>query len=114
MTLLHQLYNDAGQSPWIDNLTRDGIRSGQLANMVDEGIRGVTSNPTIFQKAMTNSQMYDADFARLIEGGTVEQAFWEMAISDVTGALEILHPLYEQSGASRRVRLPRGLAPAGL
>ena len=100
MTLLHQLYTEAGQSPWIDNLTRDGIRSGKLANMVDEGIRGVTSNPTIFQKAMTNSKMYDADFARLIEGGTVEQAFWEMATSDVTGALEILHPLYEQSGAS--------------
>jgi transaldolase len=100
MTLLHQLYTDGGQSPWIDNLTRDRVRSGKLANMVDEGIRGVTSNPTIFQKAMTNSKMYDADFARLIEGGTVEQAFWEMAISDVTGALEILHPLYEQSGAS--------------
>ena len=100
MTLLHQLYTEAGQSPWIDNLTRDGIRSGRLATMVDEGIRGVTSNPTIFQKAMTNSAMYDADFARLIEGGTVEQAFWEMAASDVTGALEILHPLYEQSGAS--------------
>jgi transaldolase len=100
MTLLHQLYTDGGQSPWIDNLTRDRVRSGKLANMVDEGIRGVTSNPTIFQKAMTNSKMYDADFARLIEGGTVEQAFWEMAISDVTGALEILHPLYEESGAS--------------
>ncbi|MGP8207085.1 MAG: transaldolase [Acidimicrobiales bacterium] len=100
MTLLHQLYTEAGQSPWIDNLTRDAIRSGRLANMVDEGIRGVTTNPTIFQKAMTTSAMYDADFARLIEGGTVEQAFWEMATSDVTGALEILHPLYEQSGAS--------------
>ena len=100
MTLLHRLYSEAGQSPWIDNLTRDNVRSGRLANMVDDGIRGVTSNPTIFQKAMTHSEMYDADFARLIEGGTVEQAFWEMASSDVTGALEILHPLYEQSGAS--------------
>ncbi len=68
--------------------------------MVDEGIRGVYSNPTIFQKAITGSDIYDADFARLIEGGSVEQAFWEMAAADVTGALEILHPLYEQSGAS--------------
>jgi transaldolase len=67
--------------------------------MVDEGIRGVTSNPTIFQKAMTGTDAYSADFARLIEGGTVEQAFWEMATADVTAALEILHPLYEQSGA---------------
>jgi transaldolase len=100
MTLLHRLYTEAGQSPWIDNLSRDSVRSGRLANMVDEGIRGVTSNPTIFQKAMTSSDVYDADFGRLIEGGTVEQAFWEMATSDVTSALEIFHPLYEQSGAS--------------
>jgi transaldolase len=100
MTLLNELYTVGGQSPWIDNLSRDSIRSGRLANMVDEGIRGVTSNPTIFQKAMTGTDAYSADFARLIEGGTVEQAFWEMATADVTAALEILHPLYEQSGAS--------------
>ncbi|HUB68890.1 MAG TPA: transaldolase [Acidimicrobiales bacterium] len=100
MTRLHQLYSEGGQSPWIDNLSRDAIRDGRLANMVDEGIRGVTSNPTIFQKAMTGTTVYDADFARLIEGGTVEQAFWEMATSDVTSALQIFHPLYEQSGAS--------------
>ncbi len=98
MTLLHQLYTEAGQSPWIDNLSRDSIRSGRLANMVDDGIRGVTSNPTIFQKAMTGTDVYSADFARLIEGGSVEQAFWEMATADVTAALEIFHPLYEQSG----------------
>ncbi len=98
MTLLHQLYTEGGQSPWIDNLSRDAIRSGRLANMLDEGIRGVTSNPTIFQKAMTGTDVYSADFARLIEGGTVEQAFWEMATADVTAALEIFHPLYVQSG----------------
>src|SRR3984957_21269338 len=98
MTLLHQLYTEGGQSPWIDNLSRDSIRAGRLANMVDEGIRGVTSNPTIFQKAMTGSDVYSADFARLIEGGSVEQAFWEMATADVTAALEIFHPLYVQSG----------------
>jgi len=99
MTLLHQLYTETGQSPWLDNLSRDSIRNGRLANMVDSGIRGVTSNPTIFQKAMTGTDIYSADFARLIEGGTVEQAFWEMATADVTAALEIFHPLYEQSGA---------------
>ncbi len=100
MTRLHQLYTEAGQSPWIDNLSRDAIRAGRLANMVDEGIRGVTSNPTIFQKAMTGSDVYDADFVRLLESGSVEQAFWEMATADVTAALEIFHPLYEQSGAA--------------
>ena len=100
MTLLHQLYSEGGQSPWIDNLSRDSIRNGHLANLVDDGIRGVTSNPTIFQKAMTGAQVYDADFARLIEGGNVEQAFWEMATADVTAALEIFHPLYVQSRAT--------------
>jgi len=100
MTLLDQLYSEGGQSPWIDNLSRDSIRTGRLAGMVEEGIRGVTSNPTIFQKAMTGTDAYSADFARLIKTGTVEQAFWEMAIADVTAALEIFHPLYEQSGAS--------------
>ncbi len=100
MTRLHQLYTEGGQSPWIDNLSRDSIRTGRLANMLDDGIRGVTSNPTIFQKAMTSSDVYSADFARLIESSSVEQAFWEMATADVTGALEIFHPLYEQSGAS--------------
>jgi transaldolase len=99
MTRLHELYAETGQSPWIDNLSRDSIRNGQLANMRDEGIRGVTSNPSIFQKAMTGTDIYSADFARLIEGGSVEQAFWEMATADVTAALEIFHPLYEQSGA---------------
>jgi transaldolase len=100
MTRLHQLYAEAGQSPWLDNLSRDAIQSGRLANMLDDGIRGVTSNPTIFQKAMTGTDVYDADFARLLESGSVEQAFWEMATADVTAALEIFHPLYEQSGAS--------------
>ena len=100
MTRLHDLYNEGGQSPWIDNLSRDAIRSGRLANMADEGIRGVTSNPTIFQKAMTGTDVYSADFARLIESGSVEQAFWEMASADVTAALQIFHRLYEQSGAS--------------
>jgi transaldolase len=100
VTRLHQLYSEAGQSPWIDNLSRDSIRSGRLANIMDEGIRGVTSNPTIFQKAMTGSDVYDADFARLLESGSVEQAFWEMATADVTAALEIFHPLYEQSGSA--------------
>jgi transaldolase len=100
MTRLHQLYSEGGQSPWLDNISRDAIQSGRLANMLDDGIRGVTSNPTIFQKAMTGTNVYDADFARLLKTGSVEQAFWEMAIADVTAALEIFHPLYEQSGAS--------------
>ncbi|MGC8626588.1 MAG: transaldolase [Acidimicrobiales bacterium] len=98
MTPLHELYTEGGQSPWIDNLSRGAIQSGRLAKLVEDGIRGVTSNPSIFQKAMTGSGAYDDEFARLIRAGSVENAFWEMAIADITAALEIFHPLYDQSG----------------
>ena len=54
MTRLHDLY-EQGQSPWIDNLNRPSVRQRRPPALVDEGIRGVTSNPTIFQKAMTGS-----------------------------------------------------------
>ncbi len=100
MTRLHQLYTEGGQSPWLDNLSRGSIRSGHLAKLADDGIRGVTSNPTIFQKAMTGSDAYADELARLVKAGSVENAFWEMAIADVTAALEIFHPLYDQSGGS--------------
>ena len=78
--------------------------------MVDEGIRGVTSNPTIFQKAMTGSDVYDADFARLLESGSVEQAFWEMATADVTAALRDTPPALRTKRGRGRLRLPRGVA----
>ena len=52
MNQLRALYDEQGQSPWLDNLKRGYLTSGQLAKMVDEGIRGLTSNPTILQKAI--------------------------------------------------------------
>jgi transaldolase len=97
MTLLQDLYDKAGQSPWIDNLTRNAIAGGSLQQRVDDGIRGVTSNPTIFQKAMTGSDAYDQQFATLVSKGSVEAAFWEMAIDDVTHACGILRPTYDRS-----------------
>jgi transaldolase len=97
MTKLHDLHQQGGQSPWIDNLNRPGIRGGQLQNLVDEGIRGVTSNPTIFQKAMTSTDAYDDQFAELMKRGSVENAFWDMAIEDVTGACGILRSVYDAS-----------------
>lgn len=100
MTKLHDLYRQCGQSPWIDNLTRPGIRDGSLARLVEQGIRGVTSNPTIFQKAMTGSDAYDEQFRELIAHDSIEAAFWDMASDDVTAACGVLRPLYEESGAS--------------
>ncbi len=100
MTRLHELYSDQGQSPWIDNLDRPGILGGGLARLVAEGIRGVTSNPTIFEKAMTASDAYDEQFARLVGQGSVESAFWDMAVEDVTHACEVLRPVHDQSGGA--------------
>jgi transaldolase len=100
MTRLHDLYDDQGQSPWIDNLSRPAILTGGLQKLVDDGIRGVTSNPTIFQKAMTGSDAYDAQFKDLISRVSVEQAFWEMAIDDVIDACGILRSVNEASNGS--------------
>ncbi|HWE54822.1 MAG TPA: transaldolase [Acidimicrobiales bacterium] len=100
MTTLHDLYAQQGQSPWIDNLNRLSIRQGGLQKLVDSGIRGVTSNPTIFQKAMTGSDAYDEQFRTLIERDSVEAAFWDMAIDDVTAACGILRPVHDASGGT--------------
>ena len=96
MTTLHELYREHGQSPWIDNITRDGIRGGQLQSLVDQGIRGVTSNPTIFQKAISAGDAYDEQFGQLIEVHTVEDAYWGLVTQDITEALDILRPVYDE------------------
>jgi transaldolase len=100
MTTLQQMFDEQGQSPWIDNLNRPSIKGGGLAKLVESGIRGVTSNPTIFQKAMTGSDSYDEQFKAVIERDSVEAAFWDMAVDDVTEALGILRPLYDASGGA--------------
>jgi transaldolase len=98
MTTLHDLYSEQGQSPWIDNLNRPAIHGGGLQALVSSGVRGVTSNPTIFQKAMTGSDAYDEQFRSLVSRGSVEAAFWDMAIDDVTDACAILRPVHDSSG----------------
>ena len=96
MTNLQRLYAEQGQSPWLDNLTRDYLTDGTLAQMVADGIRGVTANPTIFARAIESSTAYDEQFATLTTAGlSVDQAYWELAIADVTGALTLLRPVYD-------------------
>src|SRR3954452_9643620 len=97
-TRLQELFESQGQSPWLDNLTRGYLRNGRLQELVDEGIRGVTSNPTIFQKAISGSSDYDEQFGALIEHAPVESAYWDMVIDDITNALGVLRPVYDSSG----------------
>jgi transaldolase len=97
MTRLHELYATVGQSPWIDNLRRAALLTGELQHTVDEGIRGVTSNPTIFQKSVAGGSLYDEQFGDLLADRSVEEAYWELAITDVTEALSVLRPVYDSS-----------------
>ena len=98
MTRLHDLYDQHGQSPWLDNLKRHYLVSGELQRLVDAGIRGVTSNPTIFQKAIAGSADYDDQFRELLAQHTVEDAYWGMVVKDVGDALAVLRPAYDSSG----------------
>jgi len=99
MTKLHNLFEQQGQSPWIDNLKRGYLTSGQLADLVGQGLRGVTSNPTIFQKAMADSADYDDQFNSLVEKErkSVEHAYWDMVADDISEALAVLRPVYDSS-----------------
>ena len=97
MTRLQDLYTIGGQSPWLDNLRRDWLESGELAALIHLGVRGITSNPTIFANAISGQDTYDDQFRELMKDHTVESAYWEMAITDIQNALELLRPLYDES-----------------
>ncbi len=98
MTRLHELFREQGQSPWLDNIRRGWITSGELERWVNAGVRGLTSNPSIFQKAIEGSDAYDEEFRRAVaEGLDVEAAYWRLVLSDITAALEILRPVHEGS-----------------
>ena len=98
-TRLHDLHS-AGQSPWMDNLRRGWLTSGELARWVERGIRGLTSNPSIFQKAISTGTDYDEQFGQLIAAGTsVTDAYWSLVASDIEGALALLRPVYDDSDA---------------
>jgi transaldolase len=89
-----------GQSIWLDNLSRTLLREGRLARLVEaDGISGVTSNPAIFQKAISESPYYREDIARLRSRGLdPEQCFEELAVADVQSACDLLRPVWEESG----------------
>lgn len=85
-----------GQSPWLDNLRRGWLTGGELAGWVERGIRGLTSNPSIFQKAISDGADYDEQFGDLISSGNdIDAAYWAMVTSDIRGALELLRPVYD-------------------
>ncbi|MBU0507536.1 transaldolase [bacterium] len=87
-----------GQSLWLDYISRKLLDSGELARMIDEGVRGMTSNPTIFQQAIIGSSDYDADILAGIEcNWSPQETFEHLAVADVQRAADALHPVYVSS-----------------
>ena len=99
MNALHQLL-EYGQSFWLDNLSREMIANGELARRVtEEGLRGVTSNPAIFHKAITEGDEYDADIAAYAARGlSALETYERLVVADVQAACDILHPVWVESG----------------
>ncbi|MDB5187152.1 MAG: Transaldolase [Candidatus Saccharibacteria bacterium] len=98
MNALQNLTHAYQQSPWLDNLSRDLITSGNLDHYVKQGIRGLTSNPTIFENAITHGNLYDDQIAQLSKDGlNEEEIYWRIAIQDIRAAAKILEPVYDAS-----------------
>jgi transaldolase len=104
---LHQL-SELGQSVWIDSLSREWLRTGELARMMDEdAVVGVTSNPTIFQKAMSEGGWYDDQLRDVLaEEDDLKEIFLRLAFDDITEACDLFHPVWQETvGVDGRVSL---------
>src|SRR6185369_8810709 len=92
-----QILHDLGQSLWLDNITRNLLKTGMLRRYIEElSVTGLTSNPTIFDHAIKNSTDYDdAIREKLAEGKSGEQLFFELALEDLTQAADLFRPIYD-------------------
>ncbi len=95
-----QALSALGQSVWVDFLSRQSIKGGHLQELIDEyAVVGATSNPTIFEKAMTAGDAYDEQMHELAtRGASVEETFWALAQQDIKDACGVFHPVWERSG----------------
>jgi transaldolase / glucose-6-phosphate isomerase len=97
MTKLHEL-TQLGQSIWYDNIRRALIDSGELQALLDDGVRGVTSNPSIFEKAIGGSADYDEAIKALADSDkTAEQIYESLALADIRRTADLLRPIYDDS-----------------
>ena len=98
MNRLTALSQQFGQSPWLDNLKRSYLTSGELAAIRDRGVRGLTSNPSIFQKAIQGSPDYDEQFRALAaDEHPVIDDYWAMVLADIHGACDVFSRVYDES-----------------
>jgi transaldolase len=102
MTTPLQSLSEHGQSPWIDYLSRPFVRDGDLAGLIDEGIVGVTSNPTIFQGAISEGEAYDDQLREVLSTERdPKEVFLALARDDVRGACDLLAPVFERGAPTR-------------
>ena len=101
MKATQELHN-LGQSLWLDNITRDLLDNGTLKRYIDEfSITGLTSNPTIFEHAISKSKSYDAEIVRLLSTGlSGEELFFELALRDLTRAADLFGPVHERTAGN--------------
>ena len=97
---LHRLHAEHDQSPWIDFIDRDLLTSGKLKQMVADGIRGLTSNPTIFAKAVATGQYDELIRREIAAGDDARQIYEEIAVADVGDAADVLRSVYDASGGT--------------
>ncbi len=100
MTRPLEKLSDQGVAVWVDSIARDWLHKGELRRLRDEySVVGVTSNPTIFQKAMGEGSFYDDDIARLAaEGRDARQIFEALALDDIRAAADDMEPVYQRTG----------------
>jgi len=90
-----------GQSLWYDNISRDLLQSGAIKKLIDEGVTGMTSNPAIFEKAITGSTVYDDQLRELArQGKSPEEIFEGLAVDDIRAAADLLRPVFDRTGGA--------------
>lgn len=86
---------EIGQSVWIDSISRDDLENGNLQRLIEEGVVGVTSNPTIFQKAISGSSLYDEQLQELAkQEDDPKEIFFGLAGEDIRDACDLMMPVH--------------------
>ena len=97
MSKIHEI-NKIGQSIWLDSISRTMLQSGYLVEMIEKGVTGLTSNPTIFDKAVSESDLYDDEIKNSFDAGrNVSEVFESIAVSDVRSAADLLFDIYKKT-----------------
>ena len=104
-----------GQSVWLDNISREILNNGALRRLIEEdGLQGVTSNPTIFEKAIGHSSDYDDAIKKAVAAGADADAVYEkLTVADIQEALDLFRPLYDRTHGEHGYREPRSFAALG-